>query len=540
MSTASQPSNFSSALENAAEVSSVEQATYYKSSEADTPEEFDVIVIGSGIGGLVTATQLAAQGAKVLVLERYLIPGGSAGYFERQGYRFDVGASMIFGFGDRGTTNLLTRALQAVNVSLETIPDPVQIHYHLPGNLDLKVHRDYEKFLQELGQHFPHERQGIRKFYDECWQVFNCLNVMELLSLEESGYLTRVFFQHPFACLGLVKYLPQNVGDIARRYIHDPNLLKFIDMECYCWSVVPADRTPMINAGMVFSDRHYGGINYPKGGVGQIAAKLVEGLEKAGSEIRYKSRVTEILKEQGRAVGVRLASGKIYRAKQIVSNATRWDTFEKLLPGELPRFEQKWQQRYQKSPSFFSMHLGVKADVLPLGTECHHILLEDWQQMEEPYATLFVSIPTLLDPSLAPPDHHIIHAFTPCWIEDWQDLSSSAYTHKKEEIAAQLINRLEAIFPGLAAALDYQEVGTPRTHRRFLGRMDGTYGPIPKRKLMGLLGMPFNRTTVPGLYCVGDSTFPGQGLNAVAFSGFACAHRIAVNLGLKGWKRRKV
>ena len=51
-------------------------------------------------------------------------------------------------------------------------------------------------------------------------------------------------------------------------------------MECYCWSVVPAEKTPMINAGMVFSDRHYGGINYPKGGVGKIAEKLAEGLEK--------------------------------------------------------------------------------------------------------------------------------------------------------------------------------------------------------------------------------------------------------------------
>src|SRR4028119_122546 len=225
------------------------QVLSYPSNSVSQSSVFDAIVIGSGIGGLVTATQLAVKGAKVLVLERYLIPGGSAGYFEREGYRFDVGASMIFGFGTQGTTNLLTRALDAVHASLETIPDSVQIDYHLPNHLDLKVHRNYENFLQELIDNFPHERQGIRKFYDECWKVFNCLNAIELLSLEEPRYLTRAFFQHPFACLGLVKYLPQNAGEIARRYISDPMLLKFIDMECYCWSVVPADLTPMINAG---------------------------------------------------------------------------------------------------------------------------------------------------------------------------------------------------------------------------------------------------------------------------------------------------
>ncbi|MEH2300567.1 MAG: carotenoid isomerase [Nostoc sp.] len=495
-------------------------------------QDIDAIVIGSGIGGLVTATQLAAKGAKVLVLERYLIPGGSAGYFERQGYRFDVGASMIFGLGQNGTTNLLTRALSAVNVSQEAIADPVQIHYHLPQGLNLKVDRVYEKFLQNLTAHFRHEEQGIRRFYDECQKVFKCLNSMDLLSLEEPRYLLRVFFQHPLACLGLVKYLPQNAGDFARRYIKDPQLLKFIDMECYCWSVVPSDMTPMINAGMVFSDRHYGGVNYPKGGVGQIAQKLVEGLEKAGGKIQYQARVTKILTEQGKAVGVQLANGKLYRGKRIVSNATRWDTFEQLLPAaEMPYNEKKWQQNYQKSPSFLSLHIGVKESVLPVGTECHHILLEDWEKMRAAEGTVFVSIPTLLDPDLAPSGYHIIHAFTPHWIDDWQELSVSEYEAKKEEAAWRIIDRLEKIFPGLDAGLDYLEVGTPRTHRRFLGREDGTYGPIPRRKLWGLLKMPFNRTAIPGLYCVGDSTFPGQGLNAVAFSGFACAHRIAVDLG---------
>jgi prolycopene isomerase len=356
---------------------------------------------------------------------------------------------------------------------------------------------------------------------------------MELLSLEEPRYLMRVFFQEPGSCLGLVQYLPQNVGDVAKRYISDPELLKFIDIECYCWSVVPADLTPMINAGMVFSDRHYGGINYPKGGVGQIALKLVEGLEKVGGKIQYKARVKQILLEKGKAVGVELVDGTVYRGKRIVSNATRWDTFGKLIPPEfIPRAERKWRERYQKSPSFLSLHLGVEASVLPPESDCHHISVKYWDKMEEPEGTIFVSIPTLLDPSLAPEGYHIIHAFTPSWIDDWEKLPESEYEAKKEAAAGRIIEDLEVLFPGLDAGLDYMEVGTARSHRRFLSRQDGTYGPIPAYKLKGLLGMPFNRTSIRGLYCVGDSTFPGQGLNAVAFSGFACAHRVAVDLGL--------
>jgi prolycopene isomerase len=526
---------------------------------SETTQAWDVIVIGSGIGGLVTASQLAAKGAKVLVLERYLIPGGSGGSFRRAGYTFDVGASMIFGFGQKGHTNLLTRALADVGEHCTTIPDPAQLEYHLPGGLTLAVDRNYESFIADLTARFPHEAKGIRAFYDTCWQVFRCLDAMPLLSLEDPAYLAKVFFKAPLACLGLARWLPVNVGSVARAHIQDPNLLRFIDMECFCWSVMPADRTPMINAGMVFSDRHAGGINYPKGGVGVIAGRLVAGLERYGGAIRYRSRVVKVLLEQGRAVGVRLAGGEELRARRVVSNATRWDTFgdpdsagprpggaaklpsktmsgQSLIDGaDTPAAERTWRRRYRPSPSFLSLHLGVRADLIPEGTHVHHLLLERWEDLEAEQGTVFVSMPSLLDPSLAPEGHQIVHTFTPSSMEAWQGLSPSEYRVKKQADADRLIARLEAILPGLAGAITHREVGTPRSHRRFLGRMGGSYGPIPAMRLPGLLPMPFNRTGISGLYCVGDSCFPGQGLNAVAFSGFACAHRIGADLGLNPW-----
>ncbi|GLT88394.1 hypothetical protein SLE2022_064210 [Rubroshorea leprosula] len=497
---------------------------------------YDAIVIGSGIGGLVAATQLAVKGARVLVLEKYVIPGGSSGYYERDGYTFDVGSSVMFGFSDKGNLNLITQALAAVGCQMEVIPDPTTVYFHLPNNLSVRIHREYSEFISELTNKFPHEKEGILKFYGECWKIFNALNSLELKSLEEPVYLFGQFFQKPLECLTLAFYLPQNAGDIARKYIKDPQLLSFIDAECFIVSTVNALQTPMINASMVLCDRHFGGINYPVGGVGGIAMSLAKGLIDQGSEILYKSNVTKILLENGKAVGVRLSDGREFFAQTIISNATRWDTFGKLLKGEnLPKEEENFQKVYVKAPSFLSIHMGVKAEVLPVDTDCHHFVLEDdWTRLEEPYGSIFLSIPTVLDSSLAPKERHILHIFTTSSIEDWEGLPQKDYEAKKEMIADKVISRLEKkLFPGLKSSIVFKEVGTPKTHRRYLARDKGTYGPMPRGTPKGLLGMPFNTTGIEGLYCVGDSCFPGQGVIAVAFSGVMCAHRVAADIGLE-------
>ena len=505
--------------------------------------QLDAIIIGSGIGGLVTATQLASKGAKVLVLEKYIIPGGSGGSFKRKGYTFDVGASMIFGFGENGYTNLLTRALKDVNERCETIPDPVQLEYHLPNNINLSVDKNYSDFISKLTDIYPNEKEGIRRFYDSCRKVFNCLDSMPLLSIEDPTYLLKVFLKAPLSCLGLARWLPINAGDVARKFIKDPELLKFIDIECFCWSVMPALKTPMINAGMVFTDRHVGGINYPKGGVGIIAEKLVKGLMKLGSNIRYKANVQEIIIKNNHAIGVRLINGEELFAKTIISNSTRWDTFglnnhKKGLVKEefVSKKEYVWSKNYKPSPSFVSIHIGVDKNIINPNFNCHHIIVDDWDELENEKGVIFISIPTLLDKNLAPKGRHIVHAFTPSSMNEWENLSKKEYLKKKEEYFEFIINKISKIIPKIKDAIDHKEVGTPKTHKRFLGRFEGSYGPIPNKKLLGLLPMPFNTTNVKNLYCVGDSCFPGQGLNAVAFSGYACAHKIGSKLKINSSK----
>ncbi|PIA59734.1 hypothetical protein AQUCO_00400557v1 [Aquilegia coerulea] len=422
---------------------------------------YDAIVIGSGIGGLVAGTQLAVKGAKVLVLEKYIIPGGSSGFYERDGYTFDVGSSVMFGFSDKGNLNLITQALAAVGCEMEVIPDPSTVHFHLPNNLSVRVHREYIDFITELISKFPHEKDGINKFYSECWKIFNALNSLELKSLEEPLYLFGQFFQKPVECLTLAYYLPQNAGDIARKFIKDPELLSFIDAECFIVSTVNALQTPMINASMVLCDRHFGGINYPVGGVGGIAKSLAKGLHDQGSNIMYKANVTNIILQDGKAVGVKLSDGREFFAKTIISNATRWDTFGKLLKKQdLPEEEENFQRVYVKAPSFLSIHLGVKADVLPPDTDCHHFILEnDWDELEKPYGSIFLSIPTVLDSSLAPEGRHILHIFTTSSIEDWQGLPQKEYEAKKELVADGIISRLEKkLFPGLKSSIVFKEV----------------------------------------------------------------------------------
>jgi prolycopene isomerase len=498
---------------------------------------YDAIIIGSGMGGLTAAARLARNGAKVCVLEQHTVPGGSASYFERGGYRFDVGASLLYGLGEDGSTNFITQALREVGQTVESVRDPIQIHYHLPDGLEIRTHYDREAFFAELFAHFPHERKGVRAFYDAVSEAFAVMSRVPLIALDDVAGLVRGMTRAPLDAMRMARSALTNLGDIARTHIRDPRLLRFIDIEVFCWALVGARETPLVNGALVFGDRHAGGVRYPIGGVSVLAEKLAAGVAQRGGEMRYRSRVVSGVLERGRLRGVKLATGEEILARAVISNATLWDTYGRLV-ADHPLAGVALREnalRYAPADSFVSFFGGVAVERVPPGAAVHHIVVDDWADYDQPRGMLFVSLPSIHDPSIAPAGFHNVHAFMVDRYEAWRDRTrldddagrqrrTPEYRAAKDAATADMLARLERVIPDARRVVEPISIGTPLTNERYLARTRGTYGPLLRRGADVLL-KPQSGTLIPGLFCAGDSCFPGQGVPAVVMSGFGCADR---------------
>ncbi|ACK72018.1 FAD dependent oxidoreductase [Gloeothece citriformis PCC 7424] len=486
----------------------------------------DVIIIGSGIGGLTAGALLARYGKKVLICESHSIPGGAAHSFSRQGFKFDSGPSFYCGLGNqRPSLNPLKQVLDLIGESLDVVPyDPLGF-YHFP-DVTLPIYSDLNAYRQAIAKITPGGAIELERFENRLLSLYDCLKDIPSISLRSDWQIL------PLLVLkyggSLIKFLPQlsiingSVGQIMDQYIQDPWVRRLIDLECFLLSGLKAQGTIAPEVAFMLGERNRAGVEYPKGGSEAIVNALVRGFKRWGGELRLKSHVDKILVEKGKVAGIKLNKGEIIKAKIVISNASLWDTYSQLLnPEDLPADYRVQSLKTPTVESFMHLHLGIKSDGLE-GLTGHHVVVHDERKdISEPGNTCMISIPSVWDKTLAPEGHHVIHAYT---LEPWQGWERNEhYEEKKKERSQSLYKALEKVIPDIRQRVTLELIGTPLTHAYYLRRYQGTYGPAIAAE-NGLF--PSCYTPISGLYRVGDSTLPGIGVPAVAASGILCANTL--------------
>lgn len=490
----------------------------------------DIVIIGSGVGGLTCGALLARYGFRVVICESHSIAGGAAHGFDRSGFRFDSGPSLYSGLSASPSANPLRQVLDALGEDVSWVNYDTWGCCLPEGDFPAKVGAEpfREVLLRLRGENAVREWQRLQE-------------IMRPLS-EATKALSPAMFRHdPGVILTLGRFLPRFLPHAPNAFkltgafaplldgvVSDSFLRHWLDLLCFLLSGLPATETSAAEMAFMFADWYRPDVrlDYPIGGSAALVDALVRGLTKYGGELCLNSHVREILLENNRAVGVKLRGGKEIRARLgVVSNASVWDTIG-LLPSPTRMGERK---NTPACESFLHLHLGIDGTGLPADLACHYIVVNDWEKgITAPGNVILISIPSLLDPSLAPPGKQTIHVYTPAnepyRIWEGIDRRSEAYEQLKEERASVMWRALERIIPDIRSRCEVTLVGTPLTHERFLRRYRGSYGPAIAA---GKGVFPGARTPVKGLWCCGDSTFPGIGLPAVAASGIMLANTFA-------------
>ncbi|XGB41457.1 MAG: NAD(P)/FAD-dependent oxidoreductase [Nodosilinea sp. LVE1205-7] len=495
-------------------------------------ETVDVVVIGSGIGGLCCAGLLARYGLQVVVCESHTIAGGAAHAFERQGFHFDSGPSLYSGLSYSPSANPLRQVLDALGEDCHWLTYDAWGCFVPEGYFRATVGAEAftELLAQWRGSEAVTEWQALQRLMEPLKAASTAIPPIALRS--DWGVLRTLY---PFLTdvLKQTRSLIQLSGPFSQLLagvVQDPFLRNWLDLLCFMLSGLPAQGTLAAEMAFMFADwyRPEVRLDYPEGGGGALIDALVRGLTRHGGELRLRTTVQQIILQGQRAVGVQLSTGEQIRARHaVVSNASGWDTL-KLLPDQTAPTAVLTRQQAPPCPSFMHLHLGIDARDLPPDLECHYLIVNSWEPgVDAPQNVVAVSIPSVLDSSLAPPGKHCIHAYTPATepYALWAGLDrrSDRYQQLKTERSQVLWQGLERIIPDLRDRCEVTLVGTPLTHARFLGRHQGSYGPAIAA---GQGRFPGSKTPLPGLWCCGDSTFPGIGVPAVAVSGMVAANSL--------------
>ena len=488
---------------------------------------YDAIVIGSGMGGLTAASLLTRKGFKTLLLEKEKQVGGYVVSFKRGDYTFDATGAFLGGCQEGGEFYHLLKEI-GVQEEIEFIP----IHHirNIYPGFEVHLHQGgFHSYLETLLALFPEEERGLKAYLSMVKKIGE-----EIRSYSEMTWAKRIFF--PFCFWNLIRFQRTSHGAILNRFFKGEEIKQALHS---LPSTEPPSRLSYLFVAAVISKALMEGVFYPKGGMGKMTEAMANAFLHAGGELHLRTEVDQILMKNGRVEGVVTKDGKIFESSLIISNINP-NLLVKMFPPESQPILLRRTKDLRYSLSCFILYIATDLDLRGMGFPSF-TYLRFLQDLEEEHRmmrrdevpknpTLIVSVPTLLDPSLAPPGQHLLKVLVTVpygYREAWGGERTEKYHQIKEEFSQKIIELLELkLIPHLRKHLLFSEAATPLTLERYTGNERGAmYGLASMPQQMGP-SRPPHRTRIPGLFQVGHYARPSHGIVGASLSGLFCARSI--------------
>lgn len=518
-------------------------STLSKSYKQQKPTgSYDVIVIGSGMGGISTAAFLAKEGKRVLVLERHYTPGGFTHVFTRKEYEWDVGVHYV-GDVHRETTELHKMFKYISNDRMKWEPMDAVYDKMFFGNGVYDIPAGPDEFKAALKAKFPEEAKAIDDYVN---LIYNTQKKQRFFFAEK---LLPDWLSSLFGNLLRRNGLKGNrtTIEVLKELTSNKKLIAVLTGQYGDYGLPPSQSSFLMHAALI---KHYmKGACYPVGGAQEIFRTIAPTIMDAGGEIYTNAEVKQVLVKNGKAYGVQMADGTEINAPVVISSTGIFNTYHQLLDSGTAQSIGVHEQLKKVEPSVahVCLYIGIKESnaALKLGKANYWIFPDTYDHdkdietyLSNPDAELpvvYISFPSSKDPDWdnrypGKTTIEIITLAPYAWFEKWKDgrwmKRGEEYKEWKEKMSQRLLEALYKRHPELRGKIDYYELSTPLSTKHFVNYEQGEIYGISHTTERFAQRFLKPRTPIKNFYLTGQDIV-SCGVGGALFSGLLTASVVA-------------